>query len=326
MKSKKLFILFLGLFIIPTLVLSGICVPKSYAEEEYIFLAVVSSVPYWADSRQGIADAGKVLGVKTTFMGPPDFDVAKEAQMLNDLIAKKPAGIIIYPGDTSLTESINRVVEAGIPVITDNNDCPESKRMTHTGFDGYEAGRAGAELMAEALGGKGKVIIGGFPSPNVMERQRGYKEVFKEKYPEIEVVAVVNDHADPTKAPQVYTQAIIAHPEATGIIGTDGDSGKGIALALVETGKVGKIKVVAMDRNEDMLPYIEDGTIYASIADKAYMNAFLGIHMLYWYHHNIVQPIPNWKKLGIRVFPEFVKTGVMAITKESVKNFYHKKR
>ena len=324
MKIKKLVLLACAFVIIPSFIIAGIAVPNSHAEEEYIYLTLVSSVPYWADAKEGVKDAGKALGVKTTFMGPTTFDVAAEAQMLDDLMVKKPAGIMIYPGDTSLTESINRAVEAGVPVITDNNDCPDSKRMTYFGFDGYQAGRYGAEMLAEAIGGEGDVIIGGFPSPNVMDRQRGYQDVFKKKYPKIKVVAVINDYADPSRAPQAYAQAIIAHPGVKGIAGTDGDSGKGIALALIETGNVGKIKAVAMDRNEDMLPYIEDGTLYGSIADKAYMNAYMGIHMLYWYHHNSVNPIPNWKKLGMDVFPNRVKTGVMAITKDNVKNFYHK--
>lgn len=39
-------------------------------------------------------------------------------------------------------------------------------------------------------------------------------------------------------------------------------SGKGAAIAVNGAGKKGVIKIVAMDRNTDMLPYIEDGTIH----------------------------------------------------------------
>ena len=98
-------------------------------------------------------------------------------------------------------------------------------------------------------------------APSVLERVEGYKALFKEKYPEITVVDVVNDKADPSYAPTAYAQALQAHPDVVGIGGTDGDSGEGAAIAVRDAGRTGKVKFVAMDRNDDMLPFIEDGTI-----------------------------------------------------------------
>jgi ribose transport system substrate-binding protein len=296
------------------------------SDQEYVYLTVVSSVPYWVDTKEGLEKASEYLGVKTTFMGPADFDVNAQVKMMDDLIAKKPAGIIVFAADVAITDAINRAVEAGIPVICDNSDAPDSKRLTWTGFDGYGAGQVGAEVMAELLGGKGKVIIGGFPSGNVLDRMNGYEDTFKEKYPDIEVVATVNDFADPSKAPEVYSQALAAHPDVDGIVGTDGDSGKGIATALVSAGKAGQVKVVAMDRNDDMLPFIKDGTINASIADKAYMNAFLAVNLLYWQHNGIMNPIEGWKDLGINILPNRCDSGVMVINKDNVDQFFHKKQ
>jgi hypothetical protein len=43
-----------------------------------------------------------------------------------------------------------------------------------------------------------------------------------------------------------------AHPDLVGIGGTDGDSGKGAAIAVRDAGRTGKVKIVAMDRNDDM--------------------------------------------------------------------------
>ena len=50
------------------------------------------------------------------------------------------------------------------------------------------------------------MLLGTFPAPSVLERVEGYKAVFKEKYPEIEVVDVVNDKADPSYAPTAYAR------------------------------------------------------------------------------------------------------------------------
>jgi ABC-type dipeptide/oligopeptide/nickel transport system ATPase subunit len=68
--------------------------------------------------------------------------------------------------------------------------------------------------------------------------------------------------------------------------GTDGDSGKGAAIAVRDAGRVGKVKIVAMDRNDDMSPFIEDGTIHGSVVQKSYAEAFIATHFLYWLNAN----------------------------------------
>ncbi|MDU8911889.1 substrate-binding domain-containing protein [Aestuariicoccus sp. MJ-SS9] len=290
---------------------------------EYIFLSVVTQVPFWVDHRNALDDVSELLGVKTTFTGPLDFDTAAQARMLDELIVRRPAGIMIFPGDeAAMAPGINRAVEAGIPVACLTGDVPNSARSTFFGINGFNAGRVGGELLAQAIGGKGKVILGTFPAPSVLQRVEGYKSIFAEKYPEIEVVDVVNDKADPSYAPTAYLQAIQANPDIVGIGGTDGDSGKGAAIAVNEAGRK-DIKIVAMDRNDDMLPYIEDGTIYGAVAQKSYIEAFLAVQMLHWQNTDGLQVVPDWRAAGINPLPESVDTGVMMITAENVAQFKH---
>ncbi len=306
------------------LALAGI--PANSAAQEgggdYVFLSIVTQVPFWADHRQALEDVGALLGVRTEFTGPLDFDTAAQARQLDELIARQPAGLMIFPGDAgALVEGINRAADAGIPVAMIIGDVPESKRVVHLGISNFDAGRAGGEMLAQAIGGSGKVLLGTFPSPATLERVEGYKALFAEKYPGIEVVDVVNDKADPSFAPTAYAQALQAHPDVVGIGGTDGDSGKGAAIALTEAGLVGKVKIVAMDRNDDMLPYIQDGTILGSIAQKSYAEAFLAVHLLKWLNDGAIKLVPDSKAAGINPLPENIVTGVIEITSENVEQF-----
>ena len=82
-----------------------------------------------------------------------------------------------------------------------------------------------------------------------------------------------------------------------------------------EAGLQGKVKIVAMDRNDDMLPYIEDGTIVGAVAQKSYVEAFLAVHLLHWLNTNGDESVPDCKAAGINPLPEKVETGVMPITK-----------
>ena len=304
---------------LPSLIGSASAAPT---DEEYVFLSVVTQVPFWADHRAGLEAASADLGVKTTFTGPLDFDTAGQARQLDELIARNPAGILIFPGDAgALAPGIDRAVEAGIPVACLTGDVPNSKRSVYLGIANFDAGRVGGEMLAQAIGGKGKVILGTFPAPSVLERVEGYKSIFKEKYPAIEVVDVVNDKADPSYAPTAYAQALQAHPDVVGIGGTDGDSGKGAALAVMEQGKKGTVKIVAMDRNTDMLPYIADGTIDGAVAQKSWIESYLAVHMLHWLRNGKIKIVADPAKAGINPLPEIVSTGVMRVTKENVQAF-----
>jgi ribose transport system substrate-binding protein len=292
--------------------------------KEYVFLTLVAQVPFWVDHKLAMADAEKVLGIKTEFTGPLDFDTAGQARQLDELIARRPAGILLFPGDVAaLAQGIDRAVEAGIPVAMIIGDVPQSKRSVHLGISNFEAGKVGGEMLATAIGGKGKVLLGTFPAPPVLERVEGYKALFKEKYPDIDVADTVNDKADPSYAPTAYAQALQAHPDVVGIGGTDGDSGKGAAIAVTEAGLKGKVKIVAMDRNDDMLSYIEDGTIEGAVAQKSYLEAFLALHLLHWLNTSAMKVVPDAVAAGINPLPENVFTGVMKITKENVGQFKH---
>ena len=267
------------------------------ANDEYVYLSIVTQVPFWVDHKAALADFGKETGAKTSFIGPPDFDVPGQAHQLDELVARKPAGIILFIGDAdAMTPGINRAVEAG---------------------------RVGAELLAEAIGGKGEVILGTFPSPNVLDRVKGYRQYFKEKHPEIKVVQVVNDKADPSYAPDAYAAAIAAHPNVVGIGGTDGDSGLGAARAVKEAGKADQIKIVAMDRNDDMLAEVENGPIVGSVVQKSYDELWLACWMLYWLNHEQLKPVPDWEDAGINPLPEKITTGVWKLTRDNVGQFKH---
>ncbi len=293
------------------------------SNDEYVYLSIVTQVPFWVDHKAALSDFGKATGVKTSFVGPPDFNVQGQASQLDQIVSRKPAGIVIFIGDAdAMTPGINRAVDAGIPVVLVISDAPKSKRTAYIGIDGYQAGRAGAARLADAIGGHGKAAVGSFPSPNVLDRARGYKDYFTEHG--IQVVAEVNDKADPSYAPSAYAAAISAHPDLACIAGCDGDSGLGAARAVIEAGKKGQIKIMAMDRNDDMLAKVEDGTILGSVVQKSYDELWLACWMLYWLNHNVLKPVPDWRAAGINPLPEQIITGVWPLTKQNVGQFKHK--
>ena len=69
-------------------------------------------------------------------------------------------GIAISCGSGDpLTESIDKAVDAGIPVVTWESDAPKSKRQAFYGTDDLAAGKIMGEEAAKLLAGKGTVAI-----------------------------------------------------------------------------------------------------------------------------------------------------------------------
>ncbi|SDL01470.1 substrate-binding domain-containing protein [Aliiruegeria lutimaris] len=100
-------------------------------------------------------------------------------------------------------------------------------------------------------------------------------------------------------------------------------AGKGAAIAVTEAGRKGEIKIVGMDRNDDMLPYIEDGTVVGAIAQKSFAEAFLAVHLLQWLNTDGMKVLPDWQAAAVNPLPEQVVAGVMKITPENVAQFKH---
>jgi ribose transport system substrate-binding protein len=293
-------------------------------QQVYYFIGVSIGNPYWVDARIGFQERGNQLGVKTVFTGPVDSNVQGQATELDQVVAQKPSGILISPADAdSLKPGIDRAMDAGIPVITVDTDSPASKRLCYVGTANYESGLVVGTLMAKALGGKGKVGISNLSGQwNLEERERGVKDALK-AYPGIQYVQTVNDRADDQIAVTRNRELISANPDIAGICGLNAASGPGIAKAVIESGKKGQIKIVCFDRNEDMLNYIADGTIEASVAQKTHLMAALALQMLYDLNNGRIGHLPDWRKAQAPPLPASVDTGIMVITKDNVEQFRH---
>lgn len=297
---------------------------QATSDETYIWLGAVTAIAFWIDGQTGFYGACKELGVKGEYLGPVEYDAVAQLKILEELIARKPAGIMIFPADDqSLNEPLKRAMAAGIPVIVVNHDVNDpSARYGFVGPDNFGVGVIGGRYVVDYLGGKGKVAFMTTTNPAHGQRMDGYKSVFAE-YPDIEVVAEIDEKSDPAYGLTVATQLIQSQPDLNMIIGVDATAGAATARALKETGTAGKILCVAMDRDDDMLPYIEDGTILATMAQNSVLEEWIATYYLYWLQHNTVPAFPDWRAAGAPQVPGITDTGVTVVTKDNVKFFYH---
>lgn len=293
--------------------------PVGEPKEVYYTVGMHIILPYWQDHRYGLEAAAQELGVDVVFTGENGSDALRQLDIFEQVVKKKPAGILVCPIDMdTMTEPINRAIDLGIPVVCIDNDAPDSKRLTYFGTDNYQSGYIAGDIIGKKLGGTGDVGILTIPGIySLDERQRGFEECIELNYPEINVVAVMNDQADPSKAANIAEQMFRDFPTITGLFGTDAASGVGAAIALSENQKLGEIKVVAFDKDSEVLELVEQGRIEATLVQRTFTMSYYGLKFLYDYNHN--SRLKN--DAGVSMMPDVVDTGIIVVTKDNVDDF-----
>jgi ribose transport system substrate-binding protein len=280
-------------------------------------------VPYWKTAGAGFSHAANDFKVRYEFSGPQTFDPKAEREALDQAVQKKATGILIDVTDPALLkDGIDNAIAAGIPVITIDSDGPSSKRLFFIGTNNYQAGFTGGQRLAQELKGKGNVVVFTMPDqPNLQDRLRGYKDALA-KTPEIKVTRVVDIQGDPRIAFDTTTQIIgKERDKVNAFVCLEAQSGKEVAGVLDSYHVTNKV-VMAMDTDQETLDWIKKGTIAATIAQKPYTMAFVGMQMLdNLHHHKPASLQTDWSKDGYSPVPSYVDTGSDLIDKSNVESF-----
>jgi ribose transport system substrate-binding protein len=290
----------------------------------YIEVSALGGLDYFYDHKMGMEMVGKVLGVRTEYVGPSDGNMEAMANAFELAIAKNPKGIVVVGFESSLNALVDKAAAKGIPVVTVDADLPGSKRIAFVGTGNYRAGFEGGKKMAALLGGKGKVALMTKPGQsNLEERIRGYQEALKQS-PGIELVQVVDTQSDPVTAAQAAGSLLQKYPDLAGIGCVEAAGGEGAATAVKEARREGKVRIVAMDRGNAVLEHIRDGVISASVAQQTALMPFYAVQILYNLNNHPVPVTSDNAKAGITGVPEVIDTGVVIIDKDNCQYFVRK--
>jgi len=294
------------------------------SDEYFVFVSANIQLPYWKTAGSGFSHAAaEFKGIRFDFAGPQSYDPKAERDALDQAVQKKATGILLSVADASvLKDSIDKAIAASIPVITIDSDAPSSKRLFFIGTNNYQAGFTGGQRLAQELKGKGNVVVFTMPDqPNLQDRLRGYKDALA-KSPNIKITRVVDIQGDPRIAFDTTTQIVgKERDKVDGFVCLEAQSGKEVASVLSSYKVSGKV-VIAMDTDQETLDWIQKGVIAATIAQKPYTMAFVGMQMLdNLYHHKPPSLDADWAKDGYAPIPMFVDTGSDLIDKANVQSF-----
>jgi ribose transport system substrate-binding protein len=297
---------------------------EDYSNETYVFMTAASNLEYFSAHKKGLQDACRALGVKASIVGDEGVDAGTMANLLAATIEQDIKGIVLvghFPD--AYTPLINSAWEKNIPVVTQTVDAPDSKRITFMGMDFVTYGANAMDLMGEALGGRGKIAISTSMASGqaAVDVLTGIQNRAAEKYPGIQIVAVLEDKAQTDTAVSVISACLQANPDLDGIIGCQATSAVAAVTAVREAGLLDKIKIVGFDRDSATLEAIKNGEIYGSMAGKQYAETYYATKFLYDFHHAALSISRDDKAAGLLGVPSFVDLGSIRITKENVDYF-----
>lgn len=231
--------------------------------------------------RAGVERADESENVNARFIGPVGADADAQISEIETLMDQMDGLAISSVSTDALAPLINRLIAAGIPVISYNTDNPDSDRLVFAGQDLVQSGREAGQLMAEVLGGEGRVMITTLDAAAQwsLDREGGAREALAE-HAGIEVVRTLNTGTDPQEIFSAIENAMLADPGINGILSLECCSTPAAGEWVERNNRVGEVKVVGFDLLDQTVELVADGVIQATIDQAPERQGFEAVNLL----------------------------------------------
>ena len=249
----------------------GLAAPAALRAQPKRSLAFVVNVSadFWTIARRGIEKANREHPeFDMEMIIPAQASAAEQRRILDELLARKVAGIAISAiNPASQTEVLNRVAAQSVLFTTDS-DAPASNRMVYIGTDNVAAGRRAGEQMKQAMpgGGRAMLFVGTMDADNARERVQGIREALQGG--NIEIVDVRTDESDFARARRNAEDALARERNLGMMVGLWAYNTPQIYQAVREAGRQGQVKVVGFDEDALTLRGVADGTIHSTVVQQ----------------------------------------------------------
>src|SRR3954467_365188 len=225
-------------------------------------------IPVFNYAKIGAERQAKELGdVEILWNAPASADQLKQKEILESYITQRVDGIAISAlnGDF-LTDTINKAIDAGIPVVTWDSDAPKSKRYAFYGVDDLASGRILGEQTIRLLNGKGKVaIITSMGATNLQRRLDGAREALA-KAPGIQIVEVFDIKEDVVRCAELIATGSKRYPDLAAWISVGGwPVFTRNATAAIDSAKT---KVISFDTIQPALDLLREGKVAVLLGQK----------------------------------------------------------
>jgi ribose transport system substrate-binding protein len=285
---------------------------KAPEKLRFMIIPKALDLPVFNYAKVGAERQAREYGnVEILWNAPTSADQLKQKEILESAITQKVDGIAISSlnGDF-LTDTINKAIDAGIPVTTWDSDAPKSKRYAFYGVDDYAAGRIMGDEAVRMLGGKGKVaIITSVGATNLQRRLDGMKEALA-KAPGIQIVETYDIKEDSVRCAELMAAGTNRYPDLSAWLSTGGwPVFTRNATASLDPAKT---KLISFDTVQPALDLLREGKVAILIGQKYFGWGSESVKLLYDIKH------------GKMPASQIIDSGVDVVTKENVDDYVTK--
>ncbi len=241
----------------------------SKAKVSVAFVPKLQGIPYFEAMNTGGQKAATDLGITWIYKGSTTADPGAQTDIVKSLIQQKVSALFVAPNDPdSMAPVLTDAKDKGIHVATSDTDAPNSPREVFVNQATAQGiGEGITDALAEQMGSKGSyaIVSCGQTAANLNSWIDVQKEYTASKYPDMKIVDIVYAGEDEAKAVSMAKNLMNAHPELTGLVGECTSSAPGVAKAVRESDKIGKVFTVGLGTPQAMKPYLTDGSSSAAI-------------------------------------------------------------
>jgi len=276
---------------------------------EITVIVKTSNSSYWQVVNKGAKQAGKETRAKVKFLGPAaETEINEQVAMVENAINRGVKAIVLAPCDSkALVPVVKKAEAAGIPVVVIDSAL-SYETVSFLTTDNVAAGEMAAKELVKNAGKSGKVALMSYVpgAGSAIDREKGFTDYIKANT-NMKIIGPYYSQADMATALNQTTDVLSANPDLVAIFGANEPTAIGMARAIEEAGKKGKITAIGFDGAPQLQDFVEDGVLQAIMVQSPYNMGYLGVKTA----------IDAAEGKSVK---KFVDTGVFAVTTDNIKS------
>jgi LacI family transcriptional regulator len=240
----------------------GVCIPK---EIHFFYDQMLAGILDEARRANG-------LGVEILYKPVPALGQGEEKRVAA-LLESGVSGLIVTPGEPqAVTPLIDQAEGQNVRVVCITTDAPESRRSSVVCMDPELNGRLAAELMAKFVepGSEAAAITGMLSTQEHRLKVEGFANGFPKECRGGKIAAVLEAHESEKESYRKTSELLAEHPQLRGIYVSTVNC-LPVCRALEDQNRAGQVQLITTDLFPEMVPYLKQGTIRASIYQDPYL-------------------------------------------------------
>lgn len=316
---KRFLLFFFFLSIIGVVVLS--CKNPAPGGQKKFTIAVIpkgTTHEFWKSIHAGSNKAASELSsqgtpVEVIWKGPlREDDREQQIQVVEGFTSQGVSGIVLAPLDNrALARPVEEAKRANIPTVIIDSALESDALISFVATDNRKGGSLAADRLGQLLNGKGKVILLRYAegSASTTEREAGFLDEMKEKFPGIQLIST-DQYAGATRdTAKRASENLLSRfgDDVQGIFTPNESSTAGMLSALQDIGKAGKVIFVGFDASQIFIDAMRADQLHGVVVQNPFNMGYLGVR-------TVVDQL-----LGKPVAKR-IDTGVTMVTKDNLES------